>query len=271
MKVEKNDFADATRKIDTWLIHYIPLLGSKAPKTILFGEHDNLLLEELELVPYVAELYHVAAMSSVLVNETACLNSLKLKEGFEHMTQQGSELQERSNEAARIAVLKSHNDSELVKTCSRLDDEDEASIFDCATQLTFDWQTILILAILLILFICGIMKLVTFVAFCGECIFGHRSNAIDDEQKPQKRMNVNANVIDKTHISKAECKQSELECIIEAMGALKFSEGKQRGRSFKEVHEFDKAYVKWVVSHEHSLSFGYRIFMMYIQLRSHMT
>ena len=42
---------------------------------------------------------------------------------------------------------------------------------------------------------------------------------------------------------------------------------KAKGKTFKQVFEEDKEYVLWVQAHESELSFAYRIFNMYAQLR----
>ena len=64
-----------------------------------------------------------------------------------------------------------------------------------------------------------------------------------------------------------KAEQGDITKVISYMHSFKFVERKQKGKSFKQVYDEDKDYVRWVQTHEAKLSFGYQLFSKYSQLR----
>ena len=64
-----------------------------------------------------------------------------------------------------------------------------------------------------------------------------------------------------------KAEQDDITKVISYMHNFKFVERKHKGKSFKQVYDEDKDYVRWVQTHEAKLSFGYQLFSKYSQLR----
>ena len=154
---------------------------------------------------------------------------------------------------------------------------DDMSIFQIVTHLPMNVVLIstvmLVFSVFCIIRPSSLMQWYTQVSaliyYCWEHIVGHRLNEQNDIDISDMHQNLrSSNVIT---MQACEATQSEIENTIASLGEFRFTERKQCGRTFKDVFETDKNYVKWILAHEttqHNLSFGYRLFAIYVHLRS---
>ena len=123
------------------------------------------------------------------------------------------------------------------------------------------WQMVMAVMLMFVPLLCC-------CAHCAPYVKKYRPDNANEVKLLAKSPLRNSSTASTVNMSKCEADSDDLTDVISALGMFRFTERKQKGRTFEQVYKNDALYCKWILDHEGSsdLSFAYKLFAQYIHL-----